>query len=210
MARLSPINSQWPQLTWSIFGFQDTGGGTLRVPHYFLHGNIISQWIKINVLDFVRLALKCSSICTFPHWGCSPLNNHKHHVQTSTSDLHDDVGAELVWSQNKRGGVKRSGGEHSLKRSQREHSKRRRFGGKRRKADIENIRSVIVEEFKVWVMLVLSKLIKPQQELNMRSYFPVSVCEREREQDRERMCMLKETMMASCCAAENCRCSTCV
>lgn len=31
-------------------------------------------------------------------------------------------------------------------------------------------------EFQVWVMLVLSKLIKPQ-ELNMHRYFPVSVQE---------------------------------
>lgn len=30
------------------------------------------------------------------------------------------------------------------------------------------------------------------------------VCEREGEQDRERMCMSEETMMASCCAAETC------
>lgn len=48
-------------------------------------------------------------------------------------------------------------------------------------------------------MLVLSRLVKPR-ELNMCSYFPVSLCEREK--DRERMCTLKETMMASRCAAE--------
>ena len=33
-------------------------------------------------------------------------------------------------------------------------------------------------------MLVLSRLVKPQ-ELNMCSYFPVSLCERERKTERE-------------------------
>lgn len=57
----------------------------------------------------------------------------------------------------------------------------------KRRADIENIGSVITAEFKVRVMLVLSKLIKPQ-ELNIHSYFPVSVYVREKENKTEREC----------------------
>lgn len=63
---------------------------------------------------------------------------------------------------------------------------RSRIRRRERKADLEKIGAVIMVEFKVCVMLVLSKLIKPQ-ELHML-LFSMFLCGSEKESKTEREC----------------------
>lgn len=64
------------------------------------------------------------------------------------------------------------------------HFKRSRIRRRERKADLGRIGTVIMVEFKVCVMLVLSKLIKPQ-ELHMLLFSCFCVGVRERARQRE-------------------------
>lgn len=124
-----------------------------------------------------QISTHMQSTCYFPHQSFRPL---KH---TTTKILYV---CQATPSQNTR---VRSGHDDKVNEVRRrvfkESVRGTRLGGEgEREADLERFGSVMVVEFKVWVMLVLSRLVKPQ-ELNMCSYFPVSLCERERKTERE-------------------------